>query len=90
MSFLSLTQFQELTWSTRRMDDMFKSASTTAECIKASPQVSDLVHSPFTTRLGATMFDYYDKNPQHAARFAKAMAGVTTSKSGTFFFVDNG
>jgi len=60
------------------MDDMFKSASSTADCIKASPQVSDLVHSPFTTRLGATMFEYYEKNPEHAARFAKAMAGVTT------------
>lgn len=63
------------------MDDMFKSASSTADCIKASPQVSDLVHSPFTTRLGSTMFDYYDKNPDKAARFAKAMAGVTTSKT---------
>jgi len=62
----------------RSMDDMFKSASSTADCIRASPQISDLVHSPFTTRLGATMFDYYDKNPAHAARFAKAMAGVTT------------
>jgi len=71
------------------MDDMFKSASLTADCIKASPQVSDLVHSPFTTRLGATMFEYYEKNPEHAARFAKAMAGVTTSKSGTFFFDRN-
>lgn len=59
---------------------MFKSASSTADCIKASPQVSDLVNSPFKTRLGATMFDYYDENPKHAARFAKAMAGVTTSK----------
>jgi hypothetical protein len=61
---------------------MFKSASSTADCIKASPQVSDLVHSPFTTRLGETMFDYYEKNPEYAARFAKAMAGVTTSKPG--------
>jgi len=68
------------------MDDMFKSASSTADCIRASPQISDLVHSPFTTRLGATMFDYYDKNPAHAARFAKAMAGVTTSTSGTLEF----
>ena len=67
---------------------MFKSASLTADCIKASSQVSDLIHSPFTTRLGATMFEYYEKNPEQAARFAKAMAGVTTSKSGTIFFFD--
>ena len=62
---------------------------STADCIKASSQVSDLVHSPFTTRLGTTMFEYYEKNSEHATRFAKAMAGVSTSKSGTFFFDRN-
>jgi hypothetical protein len=36
------------------------------------------------------MFDYYEKNPEYAARFAKAMAGVTTSKSEIFLFFDNG
>lgn len=46
---------------------------STADCIKASSQVSDLVHSPFTTRLGTTMFEYYEKDPEHATRFAKAM-----------------
>ena len=58
------------------MDEMFKAASSTADTIKASPQISDLTHSPFKTRLGASMFEYYEKNPEHAARFAKAMAGV--------------
>lgn len=64
------------------MDDMFKSASAsaTADCIKTSPQVSDLVHSPFTKRLGEIMFDFYDNNSVHAAPFARAMASVTTSK----------
>jgi hypothetical protein len=66
------------------MDEMFKAASSTAETIKASPGISDLAHSPFKTRLGASMFEYYEQNPEHAARFAKAMAGVAggTSKSG--------
>ena len=58
------------------MDEMFKAASSTADTIKASPQISDLDHSPFKTRLGASMFEYYEKNPKNAARFAKAMAGV--------------
>lgn len=58
------------------MDEMFKAASSTADTIKASPQKSDLEHSPFKTRLGASMFEYYEQNPEHAARFAKAMAGV--------------
>ncbi|KAF2261333.1 O-methyltransferase [Lojkania enalia] len=56
------------------MDEMFKAASSTADTIKASPQKSDLAHSPFKTRLGASMFEYYEQNPEHAARFAKAMA----------------
>lgn len=60
------------------MDEMFKSASSTADTVKASPQLSDLEHSPFKTRLGSSMFEYYDKNPDHAARFAKAMAGVAS------------
>jgi hypothetical protein len=58
------------------MDEMFKAASSTADTIKASPQKSDLAHSPFKTCLGASMFEYYEQNPEHAARFAKAMAGV--------------
>jgi hypothetical protein len=66
-------------------DEMFRSASSTAETILASPQKSDLGHSPFNTRLGATMFDYYEHNPKHAARFAKAMAGV----AGGMFMLDN-
>lgn len=60
---------------------MFKAASSTADTIRASPQTSDLVHSPFAKRLGANMFDFYRTKPEYAARFAKAMAGVTTSRS---------
>ena len=69
-------------WVARRMDEMFKAASSTADCIRASPYESDLVHSPFKTRLGATMFEYYEQHPEHAARFAKGMAGVASGKSG--------
>ncbi|KAJ4287147.1 hypothetical protein N0V90_012545 [Kalmusia sp. IMI 367209] len=58
------------------MDEIFKAASSLTDTIKASPQVSDLAHSAYKTRLGASMFDYYEQHPEHAARFAKAMAGV--------------
>ena len=58
------------------MDEIFKAASSTSETVKAAPYKSDLINSPFTTRLGASMFEYYEQNPEHAARFAKAMAGV--------------
>jgi len=41
------------------------------------PNDSDSTHSPFNTYFGVPMFLYYERNPQFAARFAKAMAGVT-------------
>ncbi|KAF2804125.1 O-methyltransferase [Mytilinidion resinicola] len=56
------------------MDEIFKAASSTSDTIKASPHKSDVEHSPFRTRLGASMFEYYEQHPDHAARFAKAMA----------------
>lgn len=62
------------------LDEIFKAASSTADCIKKAPQQTDLVHSAFNERLGATMFDYYHKNPEHATRFAKAMAGAAGGK----------
>ena len=62
------------------MDEMFEAASSTGDTIKASPQKSDLAPSPFKARLGVSMFKYYEQNPKHAARFAKAMAGVGGGK----------
>lgn len=58
------------------MDEIFRSAATTADTIKAAPEISDIEHSPFKTGLGLSMFEFYEKNPDKAARFAKAMAGV--------------
>ncbi|KAI1413551.1 O-methyltransferase [Hypoxylon sp. FL1857] len=59
------------------MDELWKAATSSADCIKASPYESDSAHSPFSTRHGLPMFEFYAKNPQYAARFAKAMAGLT-------------
>ncbi|KAI1389027.1 O-methyltransferase [Hypoxylon trugodes] len=59
------------------VDEMWKAATATAECVKASPYESDSSHSPFKTRFGIPLFEYYAKNPGYAARFAKAMAGAT-------------
>ena len=58
------------------MDEIFRSAATTSDTIKASPEISSIENSPFKTALGAGMFEFYDNNPDKAARFAKAMAGV--------------
>jgi len=59
------------------LDECFKAATACSDCIKASPNDSDSTHSPFNTYFGVPMFLYYERNPQFAARFAKAMAGVT-------------
>ncbi|KAI1144405.1 O-methyltransferase [Hypoxylon sp. FL0543] len=59
------------------LDEPWKAATSSADCIKASPYESDSAHSPFSTRHGLPMFEFYAKNPQYAARFAKAMGGIT-------------
>lgn len=59
------------------LDELWKAATSSADCVKASPYESDSTHSPFSTRHGATMFEFYKKNPRYAARFAKAMGGIT-------------
>ncbi|OTA89001.1 hypothetical protein M434DRAFT_115210 [Hypoxylon sp. CO27-5] len=58
-------------------DELLKAATSSADCIKASPYESDSAHCPFSTRHGMSMFEFYAKNPRYAARFAKAMAGIT-------------
>ena len=63
------------------LDEMFKAAASTADTVKAAPQVSDLEHSPFKTGLGISMFEFYEQNPAKANRFAKAMAGVAGGES---------
>ncbi|KAF2963729.1 hypothetical protein GQX73_g9838 [Xylaria multiplex] len=59
------------------LDELFKASTATSECFKLHPHRSDAEHSAFYTRHGATMFKYYDMNPPHAIRFAKAMTGAT-------------
>ncbi|RYP46977.1 hypothetical protein DL768_006900 [Monosporascus sp. mg162] len=56
------------------LNEMFKASTESAYCIKAPPHVSDSFHSPFITRHGVPLWEFYEQNPDHAARFAKAMA----------------
>lgn len=60
-----------------RLDEMLKASASTSDAIRASPQESDAQHCAFNTGLGMPLFSYYAQNPKFAARFAKAMAGVT-------------
>ncbi|EHK97155.1 putative Sterigmatocystin 8-O-methyltransferase [Glarea lozoyensis 74030] len=56
-------------------DEILKACAESGAAIKADPYNSDGLHCPFYKRFGVPIFDYYEKNPQYAGRFAKAMAG---------------
>lgn len=54
---------------------MLKAASATADNVKAKPLSYDSALTPFTTRHGLPIFDFYEKDAARSVRFAKAMAG---------------
>ena len=62
------------------MDEMFKAASETSDAIRKNPNGVTSDDSPFKHRFGVHTFQFYAKHPKKAARFARAMAGVTQSK----------
>ncbi|KAH6883220.1 S-adenosyl-L-methionine-dependent methyltransferase [Alternaria rosae] len=57
------------------VDEMLKAASSTADNVKASPLEYNSALTPFTTRHGLPIFEFYEKDTQRSIRFAKAMAG---------------
>ncbi|KAI0199506.1 O-methyltransferase [Astrocystis sublimbata] len=59
------------------LDECLKAASMASICVRRFPNEPDSTHSPFHTFFGVPMFSFYEQNPTHAARFAKAMAGTT-------------
>lgn len=65
---------------------MFKAATATADNVRASPKSYDSAVTPFTTRHGLPIFNFYEKDTQRSIRFAKAMAGWAKCRS-PFSFV---
>ncbi|KAI0013980.1 S-adenosyl-L-methionine-dependent methyltransferase [Xylariaceae sp. FL0662B] len=57
------------------LDEMIKAAVESSDSPKADPYKSDSVHCPFYKRHGVPIFQYYSRHPEHAGRFARAMAG---------------
>ncbi|KAI9752217.1 MAG: hypothetical protein M4579_005720 [Chaenotheca gracillima] len=57
------------------LDEMLKAASSTADNVRASPYEYDSALTPFMTRHGLPIFDFYEKDAPRSVRFAKAMAG---------------
>jgi hypothetical protein len=62
-------------------DEMFRAASSTTDSIRKSPFKITPEGSPFALRHGQTAYKWYEEHPAHAARFSRAMAGVTQCKS---------
>jgi hypothetical protein len=62
-------------------DEMFRAASSTSDSIRASPFKITFEGSPFALRHGQTAYKWYEEHPAYAARFSRAMAGVTQRKS---------
>lgn len=58
-------------------DEMFRASSSNMDAIKASPFKIKPDGGPFTMRHGEMTYKWYEKHPDHAARFARAMKGVT-------------
>ncbi|KAI1917587.1 hypothetical protein LOZ52_000751 [Ophidiomyces ophidiicola] len=60
-----------------QMDEMYQAASSTAEAIRKSPleQKSDI--TPFSTRFGTSIYEFYTKNSDKADRFGRAMRGAS-------------
>ncbi|KAF2806009.1 S-adenosyl-L-methionine-dependent methyltransferase, partial [Mytilinidion resinicola] len=57
------------------VDEMLQAASSTADNVRASPHEYDSALTPFVTRHGLPIFEYYENDTQRSIRFAKAMAG---------------
>ncbi|KAI1211540.1 S-adenosyl-L-methionine-dependent methyltransferase [Annulohypoxylon truncatum] len=58
-------------------DEMLKGIAETSNSLRKYPSESDSTHCPFHTTHGLPLYQYYARYPDKAARFAKAMAGVT-------------
>ncbi|KAI0898721.1 S-adenosyl-L-methionine-dependent methyltransferase [Annulohypoxylon nitens] len=58
-------------------DEMLKAIAETSDSLRKHPSEADSTHCPFSTTHGLSLYQYYAKYPDKAARFAKAMAGVS-------------
>lgn len=58
------------------LDEMLKAAADCNVALKAHPHQAHQDLNPFVTRHGVGIFEFYQKNPAKARRFAKAMAGL--------------
>lgn len=58
------------------LDEMLKAAADCNVSLKRNPDEAHQNLNPFVTRHGVGIFEFYEKDPAKARRFAKAMAGL--------------
>jgi hypothetical protein len=63
-----------------QLDEMFKAAADSAIAIRKERNPQQTARSPFEERHGLPLFKFYERNPNLAARFASAMAGLVVRK----------
>jgi hypothetical protein len=67
-----------------QMDEMFRASSSASDSIRKSPLESTAEASAFVMRHGEMMYQWYEKRPVQAARFSRAMKGITLRKTPGF------
>jgi hypothetical protein len=60
------------------MDEMYQAASSTADAIRKNPRTQDVNTSPFATRFGVSIYDFYTKYKSKADRFGRGMMGASS------------
>lgn len=58
------------------LDELFKASADCDICLKADPQDAQQDTTPFVTRHGCGVFDFYKQHPEKAVRFSNGMAGL--------------
>ncbi|GIK07514.1 hypothetical protein Aspvir_003180 [Aspergillus viridinutans] len=61
-----------------QMDEMYQAASSTADAIRKNPRTQDVNTSPFATRFGVSIYDFYTKYKSKADRFGRGMMGASS------------
>ncbi|RHZ55545.1 uncharacterized protein CDV56_104156 [Aspergillus thermomutatus] len=61
-----------------QMDEMYQAASSTADAIRKNPRTQDVNTSPFATRFGVSIYDFYTQYKSKADRFGRGMNGASS------------
>lgn len=69
-------------------DELFQAAAEAGSATRQSPQAAGVRDCGFYKRHGDVMYDYYAKNPDKAARFAKCMAAFSRMEGGVTELVE--